>query len=217
MSDLVASLTPGARAIDTDSVVSPETARALKADGYAGVVRYLSRVSPQNPGDLSVREITDIRGAGLALATVQHFGLPGKWWPSGTLGAERGAMAATNARTLALPPGTMIAVDLEAPAPGATADELFAYENAWSGQVENAGYQAVAYIGNPLPALTGEELFVRIRAQCYWRAAGNVPEVFRRGYAMRQSLPKWFAGLVIDENVIAPDALGGAPQWWMPA
>lgn len=144
---------------------------------------------------------------------MQHFGLPGRWWPDAGLGMERGAIAVANMKSLGLPPGTAVAVDLEAPAAGTTADALFAYENAWTGQVESAGYQAVAYIGNPLPALTEEDLFLRIRARCYWRAAGKVTDVWRRGYAMHQSLPMRHAGIGLDANVVAPDALGGQVQW----
>lgn len=213
----------GALLADTDCVVTPHLATAFKAhagpDGrrIAGVIRYLSRGAPQATGDLSAAEIGVIHGAGLGLGLVQHCPPTRRWWPCGMLGAQYGRAAAENARSLGAPAGTPIAVDIESPMPAARASDLYAYENAWSAQVEAAGYQPVLYLAQQIPPdLDSEGLYHRIRARLYWRAAGHLPDVAVRGWCMTQSLPILIGAAAVDLDTVQPDRLGGVPNWWLP-
>lgn len=219
----VAPIPAGTLCADTDAVVTPHLAAALKAhigpDGkrIAGVFRYLSRGAPQATGDLSAAEIGTIHGAGLGLGFVQHCPPPLRWWPCAMLGAQYGKAAVENARALGVPAGASIAVDIESPMHAARASDLFAYENAWSAQVEAAGYQPVLYLAQQIPPdLDAEGLYRRIRAQRYWRAAGNLPEVAVRGWCVRQSLPVLIGAAAFDLDTVCGDALGGVPIWWLP-
>lgn len=208
---------------DTDSVVSPHLAEALRAYGTAagasirGVIRYLSRHVPQSGGDLSADEIATIRSAGFGLLCVQHVPPPHRWWPCAALGSQYGNAAAENARALGIPAGVSIAVDIESPMLSARADDIYAYENAWSAAVDAAGYQPMLYLAQQIPPdLDAEGLYRRIRASRYWRAAGNLPDVAVRGWGVRQSLPVLIGNAAVDLDTVQPDNLGDVPNWWLP-
>lgn len=219
----VAPIPAGSILADTDSVVSPHLAGALCAYRTAGgasiggVIRYLSRHTPQSGGDLSADEIATIHGAGLGLLCVQHVAPPHRWWPCAALGSQYGNAAAENARALGIPAGVTLAVDIESPMLSARADDIYAYENAWSAAVEAAGYQPMLYLAQQIPPdLDSEGLYYRIRASRYWRAAGNLPDVAQRGWCMRQSLQLLIGNAAVDLDTVQPDAFGGAPSWWLP-
>lgn len=221
----VAPIPAGTILADTDTVITPHLAAALRAyrtaDGKSigGIIRYISRSAPQEKGDgnLSGEEIAVIAGAGFGLSLVQHVAPAHRWWPCAMLGRLYGTAAAANACALGALPGTAIAVDIESPMLSARATDIYAYENAWSAQVEAAGFQPMLYLAQQYPPdLDSEGLYRRIRAARYWRAAGNILDVAVRGWCVRQALPILVGAAVVDLNVVTPDALGGVPNWWMP-
>ena len=118
--------TIGAQGFDADSVIGSDTAKALAAAGFGFAVRYLSRTTPQNNGDLSAAEIGWITDAGLALMAVQHCPLPG-WSPTLALGTAYGTAAAVNAAAIGLPGGVSVWLDLEGVAPYVTAADTIGY------------------------------------------------------------------------------------------
>jgi hypothetical protein len=125
--------------------------------------------------------------------------------------------AAANAKALGVPGGVTLALDIEAPTPMAGAASLYAYANAWTAQVEAAGYEAMTSWAQSLPAdLTSDDLFFKVRARLYWRSDTDVPDVAHRGFCMRQSLPRPLGTIPVDPNIVMGDSLGGIPHWWMP-
>lgn len=215
MSALVAPVPVGSILADTDSVISAAVAAELKARGIAGAIRYLSRSTPQQRGDLSAAEAQAIRAAGLGLCAVQHVAAPRRWLPSAERGMVYGAAAVANARACGLPPGVTLALDLEDPAPCAP-EAVIAYVNAWERQIAAGGFEPMLYVG-PNCLLDGEQLYWDLRVALYWRSASRVPDIPMRGYAMAQSLPRTLAGIAVDLDTVIGDAMDGCPHWWAPA
>lgn len=212
MSATVSSATAGAQGFDTDQALTAASAKALVATGFRFGVRYLSRTSPQNPGDLSATEVQAILGAGLALMAVQHVS-PKGWVPSTALGAAYGTAAAQNAVECVLPPGTSIWLDLEECAPYATSADAIDYVNTWAGVVAGGGYLPGLYEGANQP-ISGDDLYWRLRVTSYWKSASTVPAIPYRGHCMVQALaPSPVAGIAVDRNVVMADGFGGLPKW----
>jgi hypothetical protein len=193
--------TIGAQGFDADSVIDADTAKALAAAGFGFAVRYLSRTTPQNNGDLSAAEIGWITDAGLALMAVQHCPLPG-WAPTLALGTQYGTAAAVNAAAIGLPQGVAVWLDLEGVAPYATAADTIAYCNTWAGVVAQAGFMPGLYVGANQP-LTSDELYWRLKVAYYWKSASRVPDIPVRGYCMIQALaPSPIDGISLDRNAV---------------
>jgi hypothetical protein len=212
----VVAAAPGAIGFDTDAVVSAATAVALRRSGFAFAVRYLSRMEPQNTGDLSTAEAQAVLDAGLALMAVQHCQRAG-WAPTQALGTQYGQAAAKNAASIGFPLGVNLWLDFEGVASFATAADAIAYCNAWAEEVSSGGYVPGLYVGANQP-LTGDELYWRLRVQHYWRSASDVPDISYRGYQMKQALmPSPVDGIGVDRDVIVADAFGGLPVFLAPA
>jgi hypothetical protein len=212
MTGFVSTAAPGAQGFDSDTVLAAAVAGALAAAGFVFAVRYLSRTTPQNPGDLSAGETQAILAAGLALMAVQHCPRPG-WVPGAALGAQYGQAAAANAQQAGLPNGVSLWLDLEGVAAYARADGTIAYVNAWSGTVAAAGYLPGLYVGANQP-LSGDELYWRLKPTRYWRSASTVPDIPYRGYCMAQALMRSpIGGVAIDRDVVMADAFGCLPSW----
>lgn len=211
----IAAAAPGAQGFDTDSEVVPVTANALRKAGFEFAVRYLSRGSGQQAGDLSAAEAQAILGAGLALMGVQHCARPG-WLPTAELGDSYGQAATTNAAAVGLPTGLTLWLDLEGVATYATAADAIAYCNAWAARVDAAGFISGLYVGAQQP-LSADDLYWRLRVKHYWRSASRVPEVSLRGYQLIQAIaPSPVAGLALDRDVTMADGFGGVPIWLAP-
>ena len=210
---------PGAQGFDTDTELVAATADQLFATGFQFAVRYLSRTTPQNLGDLGSAEAETILGAGLALMVVQHCPLAG-WAPTASLGGSYGRAAALNAAAI-MPTGVSVWLDLEGVATYATAANTIAYVNTWAGEVAAAGFLPGLYVGANQP-LTGDELYWRLKVSRYWRSASKVPDIPYRGYCMAQALmPSPVSDgangdIPIDRDVIMADAFGGVPIWLAP-
>ena len=196
---------------DTDAPVTSEEAAARKAAGFVFCVRYLTRVRPEeDPSDLTAAEGERLLDAGLAVSAVQHVAREG-WMPNAQLGSLYGANAAANARSVGLPGGMNIWLDLEGVAGGAASSDVAAYCNAWFAELADAGYLPGIYVGANC-GLTGDELFFALSTKHYWKSGSTVPDVPHRGYQMIQSISK----ITGDRNVTQPDGEGGTVMWLQP-
>lgn len=213
----VTAATAGAQGFDSDVVVTAVVAQALAAQGYACAIRYISRVTPQNPGDLSAGEAQTILAAGMALMAVQHCP-PTYWTPSAELGTTYGSAAAENAAAVGYPTGASLWLDLENMRPGCGAAAIIAYANAWCRAVRAMGYLDGVYYSADCP-LTPQQLYLDLIATRYWRAlSADAPTVAVRGVCIQQFLQAGqVAGIDIDRDVVLADAFGGVPMWLAPA
>jgi hypothetical protein len=202
--------TSGMRAFDTDSVVTVSTAIDLYLAGYRCAIRYVSLVTPCTAGDLTAAEAREILSTALSLMLIQHCREQG-WVPSAALGAQDAAAAIANAKAVGYPIGAALAIDVEnTPAEVST---VVAYINAWCAAVTDGGYQPCLYYGADIP-LTATQLYDDLIVERYWRdGSAAAPLVAVRGLCIQQKLPSiTVAGLLIDEDTIAADALGGLPM-----
>jgi hypothetical protein len=203
---------PNLLGFDTDTVVSASQAAYFKSKGYSFCIRYLSRNSPQQSGDLCFNEANDILNSGLALSAIQHVSSPG-WIPTRRLGTTYGKNAASNAQSLGLPLGMNIWCDLEGVASGTSPNDIIAYCNEWYDAVCNVGYIPGIYVGANC-VLTGEELYDNLLFAHYWQSLSNVPAIPTRGYQLVQSLEEdLIDGLSIDNDTTQNDELGNSMIW----
>ncbi len=205
----VRSIPNGAHGFDANSVISAAQAAQAKQQGFTFAVRYLSRTTPQNRGDLTPNEAATILTAGLGLMPVQHVAGEG-WSPNQALGAQYGAAAATNTTAIGFPAGVNVWLDLEGVNQAATAQDVIAYCNAWSQAVSASGFVPGIYVGaNAI--LSGAQLYWNLRFAHYWQSGSTVPDIPHRGYQLFQSIVAGDApfGVAIDRDVAKTDALGG--------
>ena len=99
---------------------------------------------------------------------VQHFEGEG-WVPSEALGSQYGRNAAANAGAIGFPQGINVWVDLEGVSAHTPAANVIAYCNAWSDEVEGAGFVPGVYVG-PGAGVSSDDLFFRLKTKHYWRA-----------------------------------------------
>lgn len=203
----------GAQAFDTDTVIAAGVAQDLAAAGYECAIRYLSRTTPNNRGDISADEAQGIAAAGLALMLVQHCP-PARWTPGSALGARYGATAAANARAVGYPAGATVALDLENMRPGSSVAAICDYVNAWARAVVASGFEPMLYYTADCP-LTPEQLYLDLRLRLYWRGLSrDAPQVAVCGPCVQQFLQAGqVAGIDLDRDIITPDALGRLPSW----
>jgi Rv2525c-like, glycoside hydrolase-like domain len=208
----VTAATAGAQGFDCDTVVTATVAENLAAQGYTFAVRYVSRVTPQNAGDLTADEAGSILAAGLALMVVQHCP-PAYWTPTAELGTQYGTIAAANATVIGYPSGASLWLDLENMRPGSGVDAICAYANAWSRAVRGAGYLDGLYYSADCP-LTPQQLYLDLVTMRYWRALStDSPVVSTRGACMQQFLQAGqTGGIDLDRDVVMADAFGGLPM-----
>jgi hypothetical protein len=190
--------------IDTVQALDFDDCSHLLEHGFDFVVRYL--------GGLTPKELERILISGLALMPVTYSRAPG-WAPTGELGERDGDKAVERLRTLGMPDGVTVWLDLEGcagPASG-TAD----WVNAWSLVIKSAGYQAGLYVGAQPGGLGPEELWRLPYTTRYWRSCSRVPEPANRGWCMQQLRPPniKLGQLTVDVDVIESDFRGGLPTW----
>lgn len=208
----VKSAAPGLKGFDTVATISAALAAQFKKSGYSFCARYLSLGNGQNQGDLTFAEASNIINAGLALIAVQRVRMPG-WVPSQSLGSSTGANAASNAKSIGLPPGMNVWCDLEGVASGTTAQAVIDYCQAWYAAVKNGGYVPGIYVGAQ-SVLSSEQLYSSLSFQHYWHSQSKVPDVAVRGYQLMQAYPSVTVnGIGIDEDTTMNDHKGGAVLW----
>jgi hypothetical protein len=124
----------------------------------------------------------------------------------------------THARSIGLPDGVNIFLDLEGVPSTVSADDVIAYCNAWYDVVHGAGYVPGIYVGDSTQ-LSGGQLYNDLKMQHYWKSGSDVPDIPTRGYQMVQSIPgnpPSIGSQTIDTNVTMTDRLGGNAQWLAP-
>jgi hypothetical protein len=219
MTHIVGTLPVDARGFDCNVPLSTIEARAMVHAGYQFVMRYLPRLAPAKPHDLSRAEIVRLHYAGLAIGAVQHC-LDAGWKPNRALGARYGGTAATEAKRLGLPLGVTLWCDLEGVREGTPAAEVIAYGNAWYDAVLAGGYEPGLYVGDHC-GLSAHDLYYRLKFQAYWSSYNlnddELPIV--RGVQMRQwrvRVPQRVDGIEFawDGDTVGVDALGGRPLFF---
>jgi len=195
----------GARVVDSlpfSNGGTAEQAKALKCAGVDCLVGYL--------GAMSSARLQHLLDAGLAYMPVTFAG-----------GYNDGAAdEIAQLKSLGIPPGATVWLDLEGKAAHATpAAEIIAKINAWASAISAAGYEPGLYVGVPQP-LTSEELW-QLKVVRYWRGQGSVrdrnnalAEPTGCGWTMTQMWPSVFCGGVwVDHNIVGQDYRRRVPAW----
>lgn len=211
---------------DCNEPLTQSMAGAFAAHGYRYAIRYVPRLVA-HANDITREEVGHILGAGLGLMLVQHVESAESWTPSHQKGAGYGAGAVQHAQGVGMPPGAMVALDLEGVAVGSDAEIIIDYCNVWYDVVSSAGFKPILYVGWH-SGLTGQQLYHALRFSAYWSAynlnGDQYPAI--RGVCMKQRAAKAAdtpAGITVefDTNTSQTDARGGqavifAPAGWTP-
>ena len=206
---IVATATDGAIGFDTATPLTAAVCESLVAFGNSFAVRYVSHAAAEDR-DLTATEVDLIVASGLALMLVVHPPVPG-WTPTAALGVSHAKAAVANMPTNVLPSVT-VWCDLEGLAK-TPSGIVCAYVNSWSAIIKGAGFEPGLYVGYDT-WLTGTQLYENLTLNRYWKSASAVPSPSPRGWCMQQPLmASPLAGISIDRDSIAADALGGLPTW----
>jgi hypothetical protein len=206
----------GVRGFDADVAITPAIAAAFSEHGYRFCVRYVRRQTFHEQ-DLTAAEARVILDAGLAFMAVQHVESEDSWAATPEKGLANGAVAAKEAATIGIPPGTTVWCDLEGVATTASANDVIGYCNAWHERVAAAGFVPGLYVGWHC-GLTSRQLYQSLRFTHYWAAYNlNADEYpMTRGVQMRQAAARPLdrvTGFSFDfqTDTILGDKLGGLP------
>lgn len=193
------------KVVDRLSPISHELASALKATGVDAVGRYLE--------NLTVFERDGLFSAGLGILPLSEAPTSPL---SAAFGKTRGDGLAQKAQLLGVPVGAHVMIDLEAQH-GSHAD-VTAYNNAIAGELTQAGYTTLAYVGVPQP-LSGAELFALPDVHLYWRGGSLGVAEPGCGFAVWQIPPleQTIAGAIVDMSVTGADLRGRRPILWYPS
>lgn len=182
--------------------------RYLSLGGMSGYDLGKARVGSLH--DIDRRELVTILDAGKGVMFVQHAHAEG-WKPTPILGGQDAAAAIAHAQFLALPPNTILWLDLEGCAADTHEDAAFLYADAWSADVLRAGYRPGVYVGAGC-AMSGAALYRLPHVKNYWQSQSLVPTPAPRGYQMIQLYPTTMvAGLSVDIDITQLDYRGDAP------
>jgi hypothetical protein len=199
---------------DCDQPLTAVSAMEFAAVGFTWAGRYLSR-GEETSADLEAIEVRALHTCGISVVPVQHVAVP-PWEASVDLGQVLGAEAKDNAALIGCPSGVTLWLDLEGVAPSCPASAIVGFCNAWTAQVEDAGYSAGLYVGVGC-GLNGSQLYRDLAVAKYWRSlSGSAPSVDVRGFQIVQTAGSILAEIGYDRDVIVKDALGGLPVWWAP-
>lgn len=212
----------GKRGFDINQPITKLTAPLWKAHGYTYVDRYIWRLVAHD-NDLSPAEVEAILSGGLGLMVSQHYEGDG-WIPSAQKGATYGGNAVKACRSLALPMGLTVSLDLEGIDINVPAAIVDAYARAWYEAVTDGGYLAQLYFGWHC-ILTGPQLhalpFTRYRS-AYNANGEQYPKprgaCVKQRSAILEDIPAG-AGVKpfeIDLDLVTGDAEGGLPTALMP-
>lgn len=210
----------GVNGFDCDAPVSANAANAFRKAGYRFAVRYVPRLKPRS-NDLSIPEISRLHQAGIAVSIVQHVESDASWEPTPEKGQNYGRVAATTCKSLGVPAGVTVWLDLEGVATFVPAAVTIMYARLWFTEVKGAGYQPGLYVGWHA-GLDAQELY-RLPFARYWAAYNlNVDQrPARVGVCMKQraarpgDLPKG-VDFPIDTDLVTGDLIGRLPVMWAP-
>lgn len=200
---------PGDNGIDTNSVISQSSGAAYRQMGDVFAVRYISRGSSEDSGDLTHGEAAGILAGGLALMPVQHVRLS-PWQPTGDLGTSDGKAAGALSASVGFPTGVNVWCDLEGVDTSSSAADVTAYADNWAAAVTAAGYVPGLYVGAN-SGLTADQLG-SLNFQHYWKSFSTVPTVTGRGYQLIQSANSQS----VDNDKTQNDDKGGSVIWLHP-
>ncbi len=188
----------GARGTDSVTLITATSAAAFKASGIDFVIQYLGSLTPQG--------VQDIVGAGLALMVVTY--------------ADKfnGAQTVAELRTLGLPEGCTVWLDVESIGPSVTVESLTNQINDWAAAVKAAGFMPGLYVGVGAQ-LTSAELY-QLSVVRYWHSLSIVldrngaPAAPACGWSMFQLYPTttWH-GVSVDMDFCQQDYHGRLPVW----
>jgi hypothetical protein len=196
---------------DCDVKVTAASARAARAAGARGIIRYLGLGDGNGPGDLDPEETSAINGEGLEILAVQHAFEPETFDPAPGTGTVYGSRAAKNADRAGLVQGMTIYGDAEGSKLSIPESSWLAYWNDWADSVF-ARSDSGLYVGYQ-SGMTSAGLYSLRRIDTYFSDAGR-RKVDVRGCALHQlgpSIVSKLLGLGMDIDWLEPDALGGLP------
>ena len=207
----------GVWGVDLDVPLTPALLAALCAtrvpsalDVTAPPISFFTRyvgLQASGHGDLSADETERVTESGRALVVVQHVRYPG-WVPSGAQGTADGLWAVKNAQAAGYDvPGACLTLDLEGVAQSSFGAPAIAFALAWSKAVADAGYAPTLYVGYDC-GINPAQLYALAGFALYWSDAGP-RHVDTRGFAAKQHQQQVVAGVPVDFDYAAPDALGG--------
>jgi hypothetical protein len=211
----------GIKGFDTNVPISSNDARAFFNAKYRFAARYIPRVTAR-PNDLTTAEIDRLFSGGLAVSLVQHVESADAWTPTDDKGRQYGDVAGAYCKSLGVPAGVTVWLDLEGIALGVDAEQVIRYCNYWHDKVLTAGYEPGIYVGWRC-VLTGEQLYKRLKFKRYWSAynenSDQLPIV--RGVCMSQHVARTGdkpngIDYGIDTDLIAADRLGDLPTLYAP-
>jgi hypothetical protein len=204
---------------DTLAVVDPARASILKAHGYNFVFRYLSRgkvVHDEPPsegyGNLSRREFEWLLAAGLDVGLVQRG--CSRTYPDAEVGKRLGEAMVYNAQQLGVPDGVHLFSSLEYQGSRKVKSEDQA------GCIEEIAAATVAdgcrsgYYGSFDGVLSSVQLYALKGVTSYWASATWYPRRFNpapRGWGIQQGPQVTVLGLVMDQDIVVRDGVGGRP------
>lgn len=200
------------KGFDCNVKLSYELAKKFKSQGYDFVMRYVGRLRKSTKIDIDRNEIANIHRAGMSVGIVQHCPPKPGILPSKSLGEEYGKNAAKFSREAGYKAGCIIYLDLEDVniKYKNRQQEIIDFCNEWYKEVLAAGYTPGVYVGfNTF--LSGQELYYKLKFRHYWRSMSRVPDVYKRGYEMKQSPQIIANGIYIDPDEVTGDNLGNKP------
>ena len=204
--------TPNALYADTDEILTPASCALIKARGFAGVIRYLSGLTPE--------ELAIILASGLPAFFVNYSRSSG-WVPTadgGLADAERDLACLT---ALAIPVGVHVAFDLEGPAPSVAGVQ--AHVTAHGETILKSKNIPSLYVGEG--ALLSSAQLYDLPSELYWAAASRLVDIGGNaqvpwcGYAMQQGRPievllvsdDGLTKVTVDYNNVIEDYQGRLP------
>ena len=190
----------GGLVFDTISHISTVSAQALKKLGFSGAMLYAELVTPE--------DISNVTGAGLWLGFTQ-LGLKHDTEPTTELGKQMGSACSSRLRSLGVPQGVSVMVDLEGD--GKPPQSWIDFGNASGLSIHLAGDKPGFYLGEGI-GLTSQQLYT-LFGWPYWKgmsrvadSTGNLAEP-KCGYCMVQQYPDnlVFAGVQVDCSIVGKD------------
>ena len=157
---------------------------------------------------------TDVGYALQAGLEVQLFqGYYDAMWSSTTVAVSQGNRMARAARTVYAPSGETCWLDAEGMPSGMSGTAWLDWVNAWSGEVNRAGYNCGIYLNGPYP-VTSAQLYTDLPyIHHYWHGISSMtPDVAVRGYTVSQNqVNVGLDGRVVDWDTVYPDNLHQLP------
>lgn len=208
---VVRKATAGAKGADVNQILSAQDCKVFVENGETFLIRYIPRTPELIAGNITASEIQTILTSGLGLSIVQHCPRP-NWDPSAELGELYGGYASGYCKSIGLPSGMVIWLDLEEVSSAATPEEVMEYCNAWYAKVSEGNYIPGLYVGYA-PGLTSELLYKNLGFRNYWRAYNYDDGVETRGFQLIQHSQQSLNGIKFDPNTVQADEFGDLPMF----